>query len=169
VTILRPAATPGELDDIRRLFRAFIAWHRQRHHAESALLDTYYDADAFTAELDGLPGKYGPPRGRLLLALHDGHPAGCVGLQDLGDGACEMKRMFVDPAFHGRGIGRALGEAIIADARTLGYRVMRLDTGARQHEAQALYQRLGFRVTPPYYPVSDELRAWLVFMELRLA
>lgn len=66
-------------------------------------------------------------------------------------------------------MGRALGEAVIDAARRARYRSMRLDTSIRQTEAQGLYRRLGFRTIPPYYELPDELRAWLVFMELKLA
>lgn len=79
-----------------------------------------------------------------------------------------MKRMFVYPEFHGKGAGRALAEAVITKARDLGYSSMVLDTSFRQAEAQALYGRLGFDVIPPYYDLPEELRDWLVFMELRL-
>lgn len=85
--------------------RAFIEWHRQRHRAESALIDQYFDPVAFDAELNGLPAEFAPPEGRLLLACHDDRPAGCVAVRDLGAGACEMKRMFVYSEFHGKGIG----------------------------------------------------------------
>ena len=79
-----------------------------------------------------------------------------------------MKRMFVFPQFHGKGVGRALGEAVVAEAKRLGYRRMLLDTGARQTEAKALYRRLGFIEVEPYYDLPNDLREWLTFMELRL-
>lgn len=165
--ILIPA-TPQQLDHVRALMRAFIAWHRQRHEDDLALIDAYFDVGAFEAELAGLPGKYGPPRGRLLLGVIGDQPAGCVALREIDDAQCEMKRMFVYPDHHGRGIGRALAEAVIRDARDLGYRTMLLDTSIRQAEAQALYRRLGFREVAPYYELPDALREWLVFMELPL-
>ena len=79
-----------------------------------------------------------------------------------------MKRMFLYPRFQGKGIGRALGEAIIREARDIGYSVVRLNTSLRQTEAQALYRKLGFRTTAPYYELAPALREWLVFMELPL-
>jgi GNAT superfamily N-acetyltransferase len=149
--------------------RAFIAWHRARHQQDLALTDAYFDPVAFEAELAGLPGKYGPPRGRLLLATVDDRPAGCVALREIDRDRCEMKRMFVYPDWHGRGIGRALADGIIADGRRLGYRSMLLDTSIRQAEALALYRQLGFREIEPYYELPDDLRRWLVFMALPLA
>lgn len=156
------------LDDVRNLMRAFIAWHRERHVLDLALIDAYFDAAAFEEELAGLPGPYSAPRGSLLYATLDGEPAGCVALRAIDDEFCEMKRMFVYPRLHGRGVGLALGAQVIEDARRLGYRGMRLDTSIRQDAATALYQRLGFRVIPPYYELPQDLREWLVFMELRL-
>jgi GNAT superfamily N-acetyltransferase len=79
-----------------------------------------------------------------------------------------MKRMFVYPEFHGRGVGQLLGRALIGEAKAIGYSRMLLDTGPAQREAQALYRKLGFRDVEPYYELSPELRNWLVFMALDL-
>lgn len=167
VQVLVPT-TVEQLDQVRALIRAFVAWHRERHQQDLALIDAYFDAAAFEAELAGLPGKYAPPRGGLLLALVDGEPAGCVALREIDDTRCEMKRMFVYPERQGQGVGRALAEAVIRDARAIGYRTMLLDTSIRQAEAQALYRRMGFRDIAPYYDLPEDLRNWLVFMELPL-
>jgi GNAT superfamily N-acetyltransferase len=167
VQVLIPT-TAEQLDQVRALMRAFVAWHRQRHQQDLALIDAYFDAPAFEAELAGLPGKYAWPRGQLLLAMADGQPAGCVALREIDSTRCEMKRMFVYPDRQGHGIGRALGEAILRDARAMGYQSMLLDTSIRQTEAQALYRRLGFRDVTPYYDLPEALRNWLLFMELPL-
>jgi len=76
--------------------------------------------------------------------------------------------MFVYPHLRGRRIGLALSHRVVEDARSIGYRAMRLDTSIRQAEAEALYSRLGIEVIPPYYELPDDLRDWLVFMELTL-
>ena len=157
--------TQAELDQVRDLMRGFVGWHRVRHQQDLHLIDQYFDAAEFEAELASLPGEYGSPGGALLLATCDGVPAGCVALRGLDAVACEMKRMFVYPHLQGKGVGRALGEAILDEARRLGYRMMRLDTSIRQQEAIALYRRLGFRDIAPYYDLPDPLRNWLVFME----
>ena len=162
------ATTTAHLDEVRALMRAFIAWHRQRHHDELALIDQYFDQEAFDAELAGLPGKYAPPKGHLLLALKQDQPAGCVALREIDEAFCEMKRMFVYPQFHRQGVGRALAEALIRDAKSSGYIGMRLDTGRKQVEAQRLYSSLGFKEIKPYYNLPEELQNWLVFMELPL-
>jgi GNAT superfamily N-acetyltransferase len=168
MTSIGAAVDPGQLQDVRRLMHGFLAWQRRRHHAEIGLVERYFDPAEFAAELERLPGEFAPPRGRLLLATYARQPAGCVALRDLGDGACEMKRMYVQDEFHGKGLGRALVEAIVGEARGIGYRVMRLNTGSRQFEAQALYRSVGFQPAAPYYELPEDLRSWLVFMELEL-
>jgi ribosomal protein S18 acetylase RimI-like enzyme len=107
-------------------------------------------------ELAELPGAYAPPRGRLLLARVDGQTAGCVALRPLGPDVCEMKRLYVRPAFRGAGAGRALVESVLAEAKSVGYRRMVLDTLATMESAQALYRAFGFRPASPYYdnPIS---------------
>lgn len=162
------AARIEEIHDVRDLVRAFVAWHRRRHVSDAALIERYFDPSEMERELDGLPGYFSPPNGRLLIAYFGDRPAGCVALRDLGEGACEMKRMFVRDEFRGMGVGRALAGEIILAAREIGYRRMLLDTSHRQLEAVRLYERSGFRRIDPYYPLPDDLRDWLVFMELDL-
>jgi len=130
---------------------------------------------SFDRELAKLPGDYAPPHGRLLLATADGKPAGCVALHRLAaePGAaittgefCEMKRLYVRPEFRGTGAGRKLAEAIIAEARSIGYNCMRLDTiEPTMQRAVILYRALGFREIPPYRanPIPGAL-----YMELSL-
>ena len=166
--IVRTARSKKDYQQVAALMRAFIEWHGERHAADRHIVESYFDPVAFADELDNLPGKFAEPRGRLLVAEEDGKIAGCVALRDLGDGACEMKRMFVYPEFHGRGVGQLLGRALIGEAKAIGYRKMLLDTGPEQREAQGLYRKLGFKDIEPYYELSAELRNWLVFMELDL-
>jgi putative acetyltransferase len=109
----------------------------------------------FELELASLPGFYGRPTGRLLLAVrHDAaggaEPIGCAGLRKLEEGICEMKRLYVRPGFRKEGAGRALVEKLIAEARKMRYEKMRLDTLPVMHEAQTLYRRLGFVEIPAY-------------------
>jgi putative acetyltransferase len=168
MTHVRVPTNADELKQVQALMRSFVGWHRERHQQDLSLIDAYFDAAAFEEELACLSSRYAPPLGQLLLATVEGAPAGCVALRPIDDDICEMKRMFVYPEYHGRGVGRALGEAVIGAARTAGYRVMRLDTSVRQSEAQVLYRRLGFQEIAPYYELPEELSNWLVFMELPL-
>jgi putative acetyltransferase len=121
----------------------------------------------FDEELRTLPGKYAPPAGRLLLAEQDRRAAGMVALRPVEEsGVCEMKRLYVRPGFRGRAVGRALVDELIAQAREIGYRRMRLDTiQGKMDRAITLYRVLGFREIPPYYasPVKETL-----FLELDL-
>jgi ribosomal protein S18 acetylase RimI-like enzyme len=120
----------------------------------------------FEAELAGLPGAYAPPEGRLLLALYEGQLVGCVALRKFEDGVCEMKRLFVRPAFRGQGIGRALAVRVVDEARAARYLRMRLDTLDRMKAAITLYESLGFRRIEAYRPNPLED---VVYMELTLA
>jgi len=120
----------------------------------------------FDQELAGLPGDYAPPDGRLLLAEYEGQLAGCGALHKLEPGICEMKRLYLRPQFRGQGRGRALAEHLIAEARQIGYRQMRLDTvEPKMQDAVAMYRKLGFREIPPYRknPIPGAL-----YMELSL-
>lgn len=105
----------------------------------------------FARELETLPGAYAPPTGCLLLARAPHEWVGCVALRRVAAGVCEMKRMYVRPAWRGGGIGRRLAQEVIAVARRIGYARMRLDTLAPMAAARGLYESLGFRQIEPYY------------------
>lgn len=151
---IRAARGPDEVEIVRRLFVEY---------ATALGIDLGFQG--FPEELATLPGAYAAPRGTLLLAWVDGAPAGCVGLRPLDADTCELKRLFVRPAYRGRGLARQLSTAALAEARSRGYMRIRLDTLPTMVEAQALYRALGFREIGPYRasPVDGT-----VFMELAL-
>jgi putative acetyltransferase len=149
--------------------RAFVAWLRSRYVDDIAPIERYFGGEVYEQELAELPGKYAPPAGSLLIAYALGKPAGCVALQDIGPGIREMKRMFVDTQCRGIGVGRALADQAIADARASNSHLIRLVTGKRQHEAIRLYERCGFRRVAPYYDITDQqLKDWLIYFELNI-
>ena len=149
------AATPADFDAARDLFREYQRW-----------LGVDLCFQGFEEELATLPGRYAAPGGALLLAIVGGQIAGCVAVRDVGAGRCEMKRLYVRPAFRGQGLGRALATAILGEARRLGHASMVLDTLDWMDEALSLYRSLGFAETAPYThnPLPDP-----VFMERRLS
>lgn len=149
-----PAKTDQDTKIIKELFGEY---------GDSLGLDLSFQN--FEEELVNLPGDYGPPMGCLLIATHQGQTAGCVGLRPFGEGACEMKRLYVRKEFRRLGISRALAEAVIEWGRSHGYTSMRLNTNQKMVEAIGLYTSLGFKEIGPYEHVSVED---LVFMELKL-
>ncbi len=145
--VVRDAASPADLETVRALFRDYQAW-----------LGVDLCFQGFEHELATLPGRYAPPAGRLLLAeTANGAAAGCVGLWALDDGVCEMKRLWVQPAWRRGGLGRRLAETIVATGAAAGYHAMRLDSLRRLRPALALYRSLGFVEIEPYYanPLDD--------------
>ena len=149
------AESESQIAEARHLFREYEAWLG---------LDLYFQG--FEQELAELPGLYTPPRGRLFLAFSDEILAGCIAMRPLGDGVCEMKRLFVRDGFRGQKIGVQLIEHLIAEARKEKYERMRLDTlPSKMGKAVELYESHGFRPISAYYanPNADVL-----FMELVL-
>lgn len=149
------AQTPDDIDNARQLFREYSDWLQ---------IDLCFQN--FEKELANLPGEYATPTGRLLLAYEESELAGCVALRRVDEGVCEMKRLFLRGEFRGRGLGRELIEAIIREAKQIGYERMRLDTlPPKMNDAIALYRSYGFKEIMPYYenPVPGA-----IFMELDL-
>ncbi len=148
------AQTPQEIAEVRELFLEY---------AKS--LDFELCFQNFDEELEGLPGSYSPPEGRLFLAERSGAIAGCIALRKLDEHICEMKRLYVKPRFRGNNLGKVLVEKLINEARKIGYQKMRLDTVPSMQTAQKLYKSMGFYEIRPYRenPVPGA-----VFMELEL-
>ena len=119
-----------------------------REYAESLEFDLEFQG--FEKEMADFPEPYASPRGCLYVAMHKHRPVGCVALRDLGDGICEMKRLYVKPDCRGKNIGRLLAESIIQAARGLGFDRMRLDTIPSMKQAIVLYKILGFKEIAPY-------------------
>lgn len=148
------ATDDAAVERVRALFPSYAAEY------VAAAVETF-SIQGFEAEITGLPGKYVPPTGCLLLAIVGGESAGCVGLRDLGGRTCEMKRLYVPPTCRGRGIGRRLAEAVIRRAEDLGHFLMVLDTLPEMSEAIAFYQDLGFVHGQPHWNCRVERTIYL--------
>jgi putative acetyltransferase len=143
IELLTPA-TPELLDATRAIFREY-----------AAQLGVDLCFQNFDAEVAGLPGEYSMPRGALLLAMVDGEVAACGALRPVNDvdypNACEMKRLYVRPAFRRFGLGRLLAQALMDRGIQAGYSALLLDTLDDMEAARGLYASLGFEEIAPYY------------------
>lgn len=152
---IRHATTTEDFEAAQALFREYVA-----------SLDFDLDFQDVDEELEALPGPYAAPDGAILLAEVKGTPVGVVAVKPLDEpGVCEMKRLYVTPKYRQEGVGRALGEAVLQTARSLGYHTMRLDTVASMGPARSLYRSLGFTQRSAYYnnPLEN-----VVYMERSL-
>jgi ribosomal protein S18 acetylase RimI-like enzyme len=153
--VITPARGTEHIETIRQLFLEY----------EQAIgVDLGFQN--FARELATLPGQYASPDGRLYVAQLDDEIAGCVALRKHAPGVCEMKRLYVCPAFRGLGLGKRLAQRVMEDARAIGYERMVLDTLPTMTDAIAMYRGLGFHEIAPYRPnpVPGAL-----FMELKLS
>jgi GNAT superfamily N-acetyltransferase len=148
------AVTKEEIAQVRELFEEY--W------ASFGFTPCFQN---FGAELDGLPGDYAPPGGRLGLALVDGQPAGCAALRRFDAERCEFKRLYLRPQFRGGGRGRQLLAWVVAEARAAGYRQAVCDTMPAMAQALTMYERAGFERTEPY---GDHPTPGAIFLRLRL-
>lgn len=151
-------STPGRIAQVKQLLEEYASW-----------IEISLCFQGFDKELANLPGDYGPPQGRLLLAVDEEILVGCVALRPLKENVCEMKRLYVRPEFRGSGVGKQLATMIIEAAREIGYASMRLDTlPGKMDKAIAMYRRFGFKEINPYYsnPVDGATFMELSFKEV---
>jgi GNAT superfamily N-acetyltransferase len=152
---------------VRELFWEYLSWANGKgNEAYGISFDIHAMLEQGMAELD----TFSPPQGRLLLARQGDEIAGCACLRKIGEGTAEIKRMYVRPEHRGKGLGRALLEALILEARQAGYARIRLDSVRFMREAQALYTAQGFQPIEPYAEseIPAEFHSHWVFMELDL-
>ena len=140
MNLVLPVSSDSDTQAVRELFRQYAA---------SLAIDLSFQN--FERELALLPGDYSPPRGTLFLVRADGSPVGCVGLRPFSESVGEIKRLYVVPAFRGRGFARSLVLEAIAASRRIGYSALVLDTLASMQPAIALYKSFGFERTDAYY------------------
>ena len=151
-------ATP---EAVRELFTEYT----QMLVVHDPYFQAYLDLQHYDAEVADLTQKYGLPDGRLYVAWCDGQPAGCIALRRLDDTTCELKRLYVRPAFRGRGIAGVMMQHILDDARAIGYTVMLLDTEPFLRSALKMYRGLGFYEIPRY---NDSPLDTTIFLRLDL-
>ncbi len=166
------SAQAGErLEDMYRLSQEYVTWmldEIRRRYPE-------LDIQEFTSAHDyddlrrKFPGAHVPPHGCLLVALSDGQACGCIALGRMAGDVGEMRTLYVRPAFRGMGVGKKLAEVALDEARTFGYRSVRLDTLAFMDSALRLYRSLGFHDTAPYRDISVRLKQYIRFLELSFA
>lgn len=141
---IQRAGTPDDIDAVRALIRGFVRWTM----AEIAESDNPAIFAGLETELAGLPGRYGPPTGCLVLARLEGEPVGCVAFYARDASTIEVKRMFVLPQARGHGIGGRMMELLLAQARAAGFRRVLLSSHHSMHAAHGTYRRAGFCDVP---------------------
>ena len=157
-------ATPSDIEDVGELLREYTAW-AVTLAADRSEVPTFQGLER---ELATLPGVYGPPSGRLLLARLDGRPAGCVALRERDAETGELKRLFVRPECRGNDLGRRLVAEAIAEARASGYRRLVLDIHVSMAAAHQIYEEAGFRRAEIPDDFPEDLKAIAIFMETAL-
>lgn len=170
ITIL--AAQTGEaLEHLITLSHEYVSWmiaEIQEQYPELNI-DEFRSEHEYDDIRRKFPGEHIPPDGCLLIAAQDERAGGCVALGRLSEKICEMRTLFVRPQFRGAGIGRKLVEASLTEARKLGYEYVRLDTLGFMHSALKLYRSFGFYEIEAYRDISDDLRQYVHFLELKLS
>jgi GNAT superfamily N-acetyltransferase len=154
--VICQAATPDDIEVARALFKEY---------EQSLGISLCFQN--FDQEVANLPGDYSPPSGRLLLARVEDQVVGCIALRKLNDNVCEMKRLYLRPVARGKGSGAKMIDAVLTEAKQIGYSKMRLDTmPGRMDQAIKLYRTVGFHEIPPYY---DNPTGRTLYMELDLS
>ena len=168
---ITPATTPDHIEQMITLSNEYVMWMldevRQRYPAIN--LNNFAADHSYHDIRKKYPGEHVPPHGAMFLATADGELCGCVALGKRGDGICEMRTLFVRPAYRGTGAGKRLVEAVLSEARRLGYKLVRLDTLAFMTGAQTLYRSYGFRDIEPYFDIPDLMQPYLRFFQCDLA
>ena len=138
-------ATLKDMPDVEKLFREYQQWIG---------IDLCFQG--FEQELAGLPGSYAPPQGILLLAIEEETAVGCAGIRPRNKGEAELKRLYVQPGYQGRAIGKQLFKAAMSNAQQMGYQSVVLDTLQSMRAARAIYVAYGFEHIPAYYDNPEE-------------
>ena len=167
--------SPEQKEQAGTLIREYLEWLNERVRRDYGI---EFDVKAMIESDLSDPDKFRPPDGRFYLAQYDNAVAGVGCLKKLAEGVGEIQRMYVLPAFRGKGVGRAIVNRLVDDARLIGYRQLRLESLEFLKEAHALYRSIGFRQIDPYddnsmeaYQAAAQLDRYYtitVFMEMML-
>ena len=168
ITIVQ-VETEAQIRQAQALFEEYFEFLRTDVDNTVADLDDVPPLAGYRDEIAGLPGKYAPPEGRLLIARYGAEAAGCVAFYEFGEGVCEVKRLWTRPQFRGKKIGRTLVETLIEEARQIGYSMMLLSTAGVLTEALSLYGSVGFEKTAPYFDMPEAMLDHEIFMKLELS
>jgi GNAT superfamily N-acetyltransferase len=164
VVSIAQVETPAQIAAVRELLAEYLAW-------TSTIEVDAMDAPTFhgiEAEVATLPGVFGPPSGRLLLAMDGSKPVGCVAFRRVDDSTCELKRFYVRREFRGRRIGHELVARLIDEARRAGYKQIILDSHVSMTSAHHIYRGFGFETVPPPDDFPERLKPVVVFMRAEL-
>jgi GNAT superfamily N-acetyltransferase len=160
------ATTTEDFELFQQLVDEFRAWDTAMSREIGLNVDTLVDFLYKPHVVD--PAAEYEPNGRVFLAKYDGDIAACGALKELSAHRAELTRVYVRPAFRGKGLGKAIVETVIAAADERGYAEVCLETAVFMKDAQALYRSLGFQLVPPFRSVPEDLKEAEVFMTLRL-
>ncbi len=163
-----PAQTDEQLQQFQDLIAEYIAWDQVMSRQVGLDVDQLIAAH-YSAPISEMIADCAPPAGRMLLVSDGGQMGGCVGLRPLSNDVGEVKRLYVRPGLRGRGAGRALLQALIAETRQIGYTTLRLETAKFMTDAHKLYYSAGFRDIEAYDDVPEEFKTIDLFMELKLS
>jgi GNAT superfamily N-acetyltransferase len=166
--MIRLANSSEDYAAFGRLCRDYVAWCRDQYRDLPWFFEAVFGHQSFDEELGRLEVKYGPPEGRVLIAVLNGEAVAGVACRRLSDEVCELKRLYVADGARGFGVGRALTTAMMAQAREDGFTAMLLDTADRLTTAITLYESMGFERIGPYQAYPETLLPYLVFMSRRL-
>jgi ribosomal protein S18 acetylase RimI-like enzyme len=164
------ADTPALIEQAITLSQEYVTWMTAsvREHYPELDLAPFISEHDYDDVRDKFPGEHIPPYGRLLVAMNAEESCGCIALGKLSDTVCEMRTLYVRPACRKMGIGKALAEYVLDEARQIGYTHMRLDTLAFMERALKLYYSMGFESTQPYRVIPDGLKPHIRFLEIDL-
>lgn len=157
----------GYISEIRELFWEYLQWANTRGFEEFGV---NFDIETMLEDNLNELGVYFPPDGRLILAFEESKPAGLGCLKKVCNSTGEIKRMYIRSEFRGRGLGRRVLEALLSEARDIGYSKVRLDSARFMEAAHALYRSSGFKEIEPYdeSEIPPEFREHWIFMEKTL-